>query len=1034
MQDLTQDQWAFLGVLAVFDGPISIELAGQLAPLMPGPLMTLLSKAEKNGWIDRIDSLNLRISKSVKEAVVNRIRTENGPEFLPNLVQQIISAKLENQIAPDVTARLFFEAGRIMEASEIEKQMADRSLEGSNYSDAYDHLFRSASYLEKKSDQAEAGGKFVQAVQQLSTISFALGRGLAELDSLLQKAHAVAARIGDQRSHALINLHLGRLYYFTDRRDDALVALSIGANEIEALGDEDIQAQSAVFLGMYYFIQGLFGEAFDHFEKAERLFEKSTQPFLEYPMVPLFLGYCAIYLGQFHRAIGSLDYYWRLARKSHDKGLSSAIRAVLGLALILIKRPQRAAFHLKQAQKEAAETRNALGSYFCGGALSLRYFNDGQIDKAYETISATISAGARAGLVRQFSSPWILEMFYEFHRLGFEPLPDFEFHDVMDRIFRGVNIHLTGVALRLIAKEAMSKSVDRASIRKDLDQSADNLNRSGDPIQHSKTLVEIAKLELGAGNREQAHQIAQRARRLLGGYFEEFYPSEFRHLIENQGGSHVTAEANEANFNNFLEMIESLYPSENRTEILARVLTATSRMFGAERSGFFWFKEGQQSRTPELRAASHLSSDDIAADQFAGSLKLVLRTIKSQQPLRETLDIFETFLKKKLKRAVLCIPIQVRGRVYGVLCYDNSYIENAFDFIDLGVAKRMADHTNMVIERRFAHLEMKQRVEKLASEKKLRQQAEKSEIVSNSKTMKHLMTQADRIADTNSTVLLTGETGTGKELFAKYIHNQSARANAPFIIVDLTTIPETLLESELFGHEKGAFTGADQRKIGRIELADRGTLFLDEIGELALQAQVKLLRALQERSFNRVGGIRTISSDFRLIAATNRDLANEVGEGRFREDLYYRLNVVPLTLPPLRERGKDALLIARHFTAHYARKYNRQIHPFSAENEEVILKYHWPGNVRELQNIIERAVILSVDGQMELNLPSRHKKILFDPFQDKPTLDEIQKRYIQYIIDYTGGKISGPGGAADVLGMKRTSLYSRMKALGMKKR
>jgi transcriptional regulator with PAS, ATPase and Fis domain len=254
------------------------------------------------------------------------------------------------------------------------------------------------------------------------------------------------------------------------------------------------------------------------------------------------------------------------------------------------------------------------------------------------------------------------------------------------------------------------------------------------------------------------------------------------------------------------------------------------------------------------------------------------------------------------------------------------------------------------------------------------------------------------------------------------------------VVVDSTTIPENLLESELFGYEKGAFTGADKRKIGCIEMAHQGTLFLDEVGELTLPAQAKLLRALQEKMIRRVGGVQTIKSDFRLIAATNRDLAQEVAKGQFRDDLFYRLNVISLTLPPLRDRGEDSVSLAQHFIDSYSKKYKRSAFKLSSEQKASIKKYTWPGNIRELKNKVESAVILSGEDRLELELPSGKPMPANDPFADKPTLNEIQRRYIRHIIEYTNGRISGPeGGAIDILGMKRTSLYARMKALGMKR-
>jgi transcriptional regulator with PAS, ATPase and Fis domain len=298
--------------------------------------------------------------------------------------------------------------------------------------------------------------------------------------------------------------------------------------------------------------------------------------------------------------------------------------------------------------------------------------------------------------------------------------------------------------------------------------------------------------------------------------------------------------------------------------------------------------------------------------------------------------------------------------------------------------------------------------------------------------MTQILNQARQQAQSDASILVSGETGVGKDLLARWIHRHSPRNEKPFVVVDLTTIPENLMESELFGHERGSFTGADRQKIGRVELAHEGTLFVDEIGEISRDLQVKLLRLLQEKTFLRIGGTKTMISDFRLITASNRNLAEEIKAGRFREDLYYRLNVLEITIPPLRKRKDDILPLAAHYLYFYTKKYNRPLLRFTPDQESALLTYHWPGNVRELKNIIERAVIVAENNSLELSFSIQPTSSETDPFHDLPTLDEIQCRYIRYILERTKGRVGGPEGAARILGMKRTSVNSRIKKLGLK--
>jgi formate hydrogenlyase transcriptional activator len=304
------------------------------------------------------------------------------------------------------------------------------------------------------------------------------------------------------------------------------------------------------------------------------------------------------------------------------------------------------------------------------------------------------------------------------------------------------------------------------------------------------------------------------------------------------------------------------------------------------------------------------------------------------------------------------------------------------------------------------------------------------QIVGSSPPLESVFEQVERVAPTDSTVLIQGETGTGKELIARAIHNISSRCGRPYVRLNCAAIPFDLLESELFGHEKGAFTGAIAQKIGRFELADKGTLFLDEVGDIPLALQPKLLRVLQEQEFERLGSGRTHRVDVRLVAATNRDLADMVKQGKFRSDLYYRLNVFPIVLPPLRERREDIPVLVAHFVEIYGRRMDKEIEHIPPLTMSALRSYEWPGNIRELQNFIERSVILS-DGTV-LHSPLAELKRSQDAESFGPiTLEEAERNHIRKTLERTRWVVAGPNGAAARLGIKRSTLYFRMQKLGI---
>jgi transcriptional regulator with GAF, ATPase, and Fis domain len=307
------------------------------------------------------------------------------------------------------------------------------------------------------------------------------------------------------------------------------------------------------------------------------------------------------------------------------------------------------------------------------------------------------------------------------------------------------------------------------------------------------------------------------------------------------------------------------------------------------------------------------------------------------------------------------------------------------------------------------------------------------EIVSRSANFKKVLQQIEQVATTDATVLILGESGTGKELIARAIHNISNRSKQPLVKVNCATLPANLIESELFGHEKGAFTGAVEKKIGRFELADGGTIFLDEIGELPVELQAKLLRVLQEGEFERLGNPKTMKVNVRVIAATNRNLKLAIEKKEFREDLYYRLNVFPVICPPLRERKDDIPLLVRHFCKKHEGKIGKIVHTIPDKVNEALMAYDWPGNIRELENIIERALILSREGVLEYGdwVPA-HAAVINGVSKSSATkLEEVEKEHILTVLKQTGWRVSGEKGAAKILGLNATTLEARMKKLGI---
>jgi len=394
---------------------------------------------------------------------------------------------------------------------------------------------------------------------------------------------------------------------------------------------------------------------------------------------------------------------------------------------------------------------------------------------------------------------------------------------------------------------------------------------------------------------------------------------------------------------------------------------------------------------------------------------------------------------------VCILPLVSRGRILGIFGVIQ-YEDNAFAG-DIGFLSQIGNQIAIAAENALAFGEIRELRDQLTKEKlyledEIRTEMNFSQIIGNSSSLRRVLKHVETVAPTDSTVLIYGETGTGKELIARAIHDLSPRRSKPFVKLNCAAIPTGLLESELFGHEKGAFTGAIAQRIGRFEVANGGTIFLDEIGEVPLELQTKLLRVLQEREFERLGSSRTLRTDARLIAATNRDLEVMVSEQKFRSDLFFRLNVFPVHVPPLRERQGDIPLLVRHFTQQFSRRMKKAMDKIPSASMDALCRYHWPGNIRELQNVIERAVIISTGPALsidvsDLKLPKSDRTAERSASSNSANgtlhnvLEETERQQIRKALRQSNWVVAGPNGAAAHLGMKRTTLQQRIHKLGI---
>jgi len=1048
---LPAEQWDFLSVLHAFEMPVPIDIAGTLAPILPGLFLDLMGRDNKPRYIYKAENEYYALVPDLSPKVLAHLKAVNSPKRISALIDRLYDEKLIDQIKPENIARLIAKSGPKGEKVKIEMNLAQKALAKREWFTAFKFLKSVVNRLHPVSEDPNDRRLFVSAVIELSDVWFVFGKNFFELILYLKGALEISRSMGDKRSHAILNLNSSLYLHLAGEHSKAWDAFSAGYKEVEELGDEDIRNRTAPVLGRSFYYQGLWKDAVRNFERIYQInrFREEiilTPDFLSDPMA---YGYFLSYLGHFHEAVGSLYFSLQMAKERGEKLLTTVSKTCLAYVLLMIRKNRPAGELLESAYKEAKTANNTLYLYMTQRNLAFMHFLEGDMDRARKMLAKAIVFGEKRG-VRYILSPHILEMLFEFERLGYPPHPKINYKDEIKKVLKGINIHLKGVGLRLEAISAGMKNEPLARIENHLIESEKYLKQAGDNIQLAKTRLERARLKLSTGDRAEALNVIDKAYDAFGNYAPVFFPEDLRHLRETDGTGIGSKEPSNNIYLKILEAYDSIASSENIADIQYKLLKNICRIVMAERAALFRFDKDGSPETPCETILYNITRDEAASSRFEAAIILAMQARKTKKACIKRYDAISILKNNYPIRAMYCLPVIDDDEVSWVLYLDNIFLEDCYDAVDAFMITKLVHQTDRHVERMQKYEKFKDERDLLVSGRPFQnEQIQNQEIRFQNPVMAQVMSQADKAAPTDSAVLIHGETGTGKDLLAKRIHDLSSRKNGPFVVVDLTAIPENLLESELFGYEKGAFTGAERRKKGRLELAHQGTLFLDEIGEIPLFFQVKILRVLQEKKFVRVGGTRTRGSDFRLIAATNRNLEEEVLSGRFRQDLFYRLNVMPIVLPPLRERGNDILLLARYFMERYAKKYNRLDIYLSPQDEAWMMTYSWPGNVRELENVMERAVILSADGELKfraantLAVPTEQtrltdtnpKKVVetaYIPIDDFPSLEEVQRRYIKKVLEKTNGKMGGPGGATEILKMKPSTLYSRMNKLGLR--
>jgi transcriptional regulator with GAF, ATPase, and Fis domain len=904
---------------------------------------------------------------------------------------------------------------------------------GDFYSRAYQYKDALACYKKvlvdlPHDDSPEAVVIFVNAVIGYSRISDAEA-DLTEVNKALKVALKKITHAGEPAQQARVEMHLAKNEWLLSNFDSALKHFS-NAQAIAATCDSPRLRRSMVsFSTFFLFVQGRMKEVIKYYE--EFMPEVEKYPKSRWPMLSAsVVGLSYAFTGHISQGMGMLDAINAQTLSSGDDYVASFTEYAFGLILMMMNRTDEAVIYLEKAIARGEKAPNHTVIAGSTAFLSVIYARQGHKKKAVDLYNRFLELNRKVKMDRTATSCF-LELGKMVEDGSMPPLPELSFTKEIKRSLKVKSILMKGIAYRFSAVHRKSLGESTAIVVKELKESLKWLIESGNLIETALTRFELARIYLQSGEEKRARVQSQTAAESLDALSLDIIPEDLKGLVADFRGDNKLLEE-------IMKLSQDLVGIQEHREVVKKIISTAIKVTGAERGAIFIPNPDNPAFPPLLQAAKNLPQEEIMNGSFAPSMDIIRNTAETGKScIKQIKTCAETASSLMgIICSCICIPMKLRADVVGVLYLDNRLLSNTFQDSDLEVLSYFAALAAIAMDNAKAYEKIQALNQKLSEEKQYYHEQNMEcfhfdDFVGKSRAIMRVLSNIQDVAETLSTVLILGETGVGKELVARSIHRLSLRCNKPFIRVNCNAFPESLIASEFFGHERGAFTGANDRRIGRFELADGGTLFLDEIGDISLDVQVRLLRVLQTKEFERLGGKETLRSDFRLIAATNRDLEKAVKNGNFREDLYYRLNVFPITVPPLRERRDDIPVLAQYFLDIYATKMGKSPLLISNTDMDRMIAYDWPGNVRELENLIERGTILS-SGKY-FSLPElKRTTIGSDSSREAITLSENERRHIQWALKVTGGKIRGKNGAAELLDIHPNTLYGRMNKLGIK--
>ncbi|RJQ65885.1 MAG: GAF domain-containing protein [Desulfobacteraceae bacterium] len=873
---------------------------------------------------------------------------------------------------------------------------------------------------------------FVEAVNRLGNFTY-IGADLNWIVATFQEALRKAVTSKNRPMQALISIQLANKFWLKADYGASARHFKRAWEIAEQVGRLELLRTLSMFSVFYYYWRGRFREAIAVYEKYAQDIDQFSR--LSAPLsASIAIAYSYANIGKVNQGVGMFQALCDHCRKIGLPKIAESGELMLCDILISVRRIDDAHRLLSSKKKSSFQQFSISFQKDIFLLQAYVHYRRRELKPSVACLQQALKlADESQAAGNPFSSfGYMLRLSWDMELQRYPRVAALDLDKEIERAIHSPSLVFQGTGYRYLAMLKNRRNAPLPEVQGLLNRSARTLRQSGHKLALARTHIEMARIYLKSGDKRRAKEAAHQAAGAVLAQEGLPFPDDLSFLIGPLDGKRSVMDS-------MIQLSQEMVMTAHSRDTIRQIILTVIRITGAERGAIFQVDKEAQPWEFVLKAAKNLTVEEIGQPIFQDSMRAIREAAGGGQVvIKEIKDKRASFSTASGMLSCICVPMFLRKEIVGVLYFDNRWFSSVFEKENHPIFTYFAAQAAIAIESADAHEEIgrlkKRRIEENLHAQPGPQPTRLDSFIGQSAAVRHMLEKVTRVAATDATVLITGETGVGKELVASALVRQSRRADKPFIRVNCSAFPETLIASELFGYEKGAFTGAHETRPGRFELADGGTLFLDEIGDIGTEIQVRLLRVLQSGEFERVGGRRTLHSDFRLIAATHQNIDQMVSQERFREDLYYRLNVFPVHVPPLRERKEDIALLTHFFLDKFCKKFGKKQLNIRKADVRRLIDHPWPGNVRELEHVIEQGVIMSSASVFEL--PEFGKQIDLKEASSPgrfPTLDENLKQHILKALRMCHWKVSGTGGAAELLDINPSTLTSKIRKLGLRR-